>query len=694
MENIDLMLCSTCKSNLGSRWSSETKVSTYSYRDLVTRKDLGCFICNLIWSRHPRQQIDGSVEEDTTEELTVTYYTKDRGHQYLKILHCKCSSGVTYETSVLLSTCDDVYCRREPNLREALSIYQDNILAQPWSKLNPYIGSPQSFETIQSWISTCKRDHEFCEPRSDAGSYFPTRVIDVQKASSGKIFLCNRDEVIQTYDSGEEKYYPTRCPEYWTLSHRWGDPSRISQLLTTTEHQLRDGISLGNLSPTFRDAAILVHSLGYRYLWIDSLCIFQDLEGDWHREASTMNDIYRHSFCNISAISPSANPASGGGLFRDRIHNTRFLYPFMTSVPNDIYEPNLWIAWNDSMWVDEIENAPLHTRGWVVQERFLPNRTIYFTRSQIFWDCLGCVRCEADSTTSLINSHSSVRDTKVQQTLDFGYKAAKLAIAQAKARRQHYFIKEYTFFWLTILSTYLSCTLTKESDRLIALSGIAKAFQEVNRDTYIAGLWKYSIHYCLLWKTKATSGTRVQRNKSYGPSWSWASVAPADAGAAVEIWVPKWETYVGPLMSVTKERIVTDPPGGDPTGFIQYAELDIEYRLCYFRWIKDSHSLEIYNDEARSQLYKGFRPNGQVIFFDLSVQEEEFKDVPIVESICIPVCDWTQYQEATTYWLILVAVEDKFKRIGIIECKLYEPGYPSLSLTRPNVGRSSCITLI
>lgn len=83
----------------------------------------------------------------------------------------------------------------------------------------------------------------------------------------------------------------------WTLSHRWGDPEKVFQLRHSTESSFRNGIALEQLSLTFRDAAPLVHGLGFQHIWIDSLCIFQDSLADSQCEASTMADVYRHSSC-------------------------------------------------------------------------------------------------------------------------------------------------------------------------------------------------------------------------------------------------------------------------------------------------------------------------------------------------------------------------------------------------------------
>lgn len=568
-----------------------------------------------------------------------------------------------------------------------MPICQSDILAHPWSKLDPYIGSPQSLESIGSWISACKaEDHKYCRPPSDARSYFPSRAIDVQSACSGIVYLRDRNEVISRYGSGEDRFchdgipHAQVYPEYWTLSHRWG--SRVTQLRRETEHQLRGGISLESISPTFRDAALVVHRLGYKYLWIDSLSIFQDSETDWQREANTMVDIYRHSFCNISAISPSADPAvdpSLCGLFRHRRDDMRLLFPFITNVGvrTSVSLVQLirgpWMAWNDSIWLHEIESAPLHSRGWVVQERFLSTRTIYFTQNQIYWECLESTSCEAH--LSLTTSKSVVR--RGSEVSKLGFKAARLVIAQAQAGQPHkdrLRLQTLTFTWFNILSTYVSCALTKDSDRLIAMSGVAKAFREANGDTYLAGLWKHTIHYGLLWKTKATSGTLIQSNESYAPSWSWASVTTTGTGASVELCVPTHRaTTFKPLIRLIDERIIPEPPDGDTTGFLRSAELDIECVLSYFQLVRKFGSLNVYTAEAKTQFYDKFTPLECNVFMDTSDQAENFTRADVIEGICIPICRVNGFEMVGFYALIVESAADSvFKRTGVLQCVLNE----------------------
>ena len=42
----------------------------------------------------------------------------------------------------------------------------------------------------------------------------------------------------------------------------------------------------------------------------------------------------------------------------------------------------------------DVDQGALNKRGWVLQERALSRRTIYFTEKQSYWECGEGVRCE------------------------------------------------------------------------------------------------------------------------------------------------------------------------------------------------------------------------------------------------------------------------------------------------------------
>ncbi|KAK2934903.1 Heterokaryon incompatibility [Fusarium oxysporum f. sp. vasinfectum] len=367
--------------------------------------------------------------------------------------------------------------------------------AQPWTDLDDHMGVSRSLRQVEAWLSSCEAGHEYCLPRgSGPGKYFLTRVIDVDRVEDGTVYLRERSEVKTGFLSEGHKAEDLSRGylAYWTLSHRWGDPELIQQLSQSTENQLRSGMGVSDLSPTFRDACLLVRRMGYEYIWIDSLCIFQDSLSEWQQEAKAM------------VHSQHLDDERGFGV-------------------------GPWVFFNDSIWTDDVASTPLSTRGWVVQERFLAPLGLYFTENQIYWECLETTVCESDPSGEL---QILAKDWHLRPPIQTVYKAAGREIARSLSKvlsGQQYITRDeekaYLTLWGDVVSIYANCALTNKSDRLLAMSGIAKSFQEANQDTCLAGLWKKIIHSNLTWKTDASDGAKVFRShSSYAPTWSWASV--------------------------------------------------------------------------------------------------------------------------------------------------------------------------
>lgn len=86
--------------------------------------------------------------------------------------------------------------------------------------------------------------------------------------------------------------------------------------------------------------------------------------------------------------------------------------------------------------------------------------------------------------------------------------------------------------WGSIIKEYSSKDLTRASDKLPAISGLAKLGMKGSRGTYLFGLWEEQLPGCLLWvrqrprveKSRDTVNKEDVRGKSCSaPSWSWAS---------------------------------------------------------------------------------------------------------------------------------------------------------------------------
>ncbi|KAK3346442.1 hypothetical protein B0T25DRAFT_520864 [Lasiosphaeria hispida] len=82
-----------------------------------------------------------------------------------------------------------------------------------------------------------------------------------------------------------------------------------------SDRQLKDGLSVSLLPQTFKDAVQVAHWFKVRWLWIDSLCILQDSDEDWQKEAVMMYEVYKNAILNISA---DDSPNARWGCFRDR----------------------------------------------------------------------------------------------------------------------------------------------------------------------------------------------------------------------------------------------------------------------------------------------------------------------------------------------------------------------------------------
>ena len=421
---------------------------------------------------------------------------------------------------------------------------------------NQWTGSPSWLPICgfaQKWLETCTKDQFHNQP-----AWFPTRLIDLGTSN---------DQYVKLVDT---RSTPTRGP-YATLSHRWAD-SAVIRTTSTNLEQFLHAIPVAILSKTFRDAFTAARSyLGVRYIWIDSLCIIQDDPKDWRAESATMQDVYSHSFCNLSAIATSSGVH---GLFPPR--DVDRVRPCEIETNWAGRDPETYIPIPKRFWDEQLDYAPLSGRGWVFQERWLAPRILHFSSDQLLWECCELNASEAyprgiPEITCGTNSElhhelgapadfqSCGNQTMLQKLLEWLYlrkpskkddrnkevlSTAKVLIAQSNPLglpaitygTQSSFknrvsapvpLKPSENYkkWQRLVEWYSSCKVTKEEDKLIAISGIAKRFHSALSSEYLAGLWRDNLPIELIWRVSRAESDNVQRPSRYrAPSWSWASV--------------------------------------------------------------------------------------------------------------------------------------------------------------------------
>lgn len=72
---------------------------------------------------------------------------------------------------------------------------------------------------------------------------------------------------------------------------------------------------------------------------------------------------------------------------------------------------------------------------------------------------------------------------------------------------------------------YSELGLTYSSDRLPALSGLAKQFLGLRKGSYLAGLWRDSFLSDLMWRPSASrTSVLLMPEAGRAPTWSWVSI--------------------------------------------------------------------------------------------------------------------------------------------------------------------------
>lgn len=181
--------------------------------------------------------------------------------------------------------------------------------------------------------------------------------------------------------------------EYVALSHPWGAASTDNVHFSSTRINIEDHkeqIFDDELPSTFRDAVKVTRNLGERYLWIDSICVLQGLNGDFQEEAEHMQDIFSSAYCVIAA---SSAEGMNSGLLHNRATNSAIALP-TSGRTKGRRSPQLYLTEVFDNFQHDVIESPLSQRGWVLQERALARRTIYFTSNQTYFECSDGIRCE------------------------------------------------------------------------------------------------------------------------------------------------------------------------------------------------------------------------------------------------------------------------------------------------------------
>lgn len=162
------------------------------------------------------------------------------------------------------------------------------------------------------------------------------------------------------------------------LSHCWGTQARFV-LDSDSLIQLLGGMDMN----------------GYRYLWINSLCILQDAYDDWDNDSSRMQEYYMNAILTIALDGTKGD--HNGFLDRHRLSGENvFVAPFCsisgvdgskmlspTSSDNEF----VYLSHKRSPRAGQSSGGYLAKRGWTLQEDILAASAIHYENQGLRWDC-------------------------------------------------------------------------------------------------------------------------------------------------------------------------------------------------------------------------------------------------------------------------------------------------------------------
>jgi hypothetical protein len=344
---------------------------------------------------------------------------------------------------------------------------------------------------LKDWFGRCVSDHAECALGANPGqpllSFVSTRLIEITDNSFNHVHLVSVTSAVQ----------------YVALSYCWGtskQPGTTQSNLPSRQQQ----INVSGLPKTLQDAILVTWALGFRYIWIDSLCIVQDDLDDWATESSNMADIYSGA-CLVIAATRAKDCAEG---FLQSRSEPLVLDWTLPSKPFAEVTARRTISHDCISLNSTIFAQPLHERAWAMQERELARRIVHFLPDEVLWRCQKTTCCECGISEEPFWTHSKLSSL-----------AAFPSRGDCDSPNEHAFSSA----WIRLLMVYTRLGITRPTDALPALSGVARYVEHLHPGQYIAGLWEKDIAIQLAWFLPADM--KDARPGLKGPSFSWISAS-------------------------------------------------------------------------------------------------------------------------------------------------------------------------
>lgn len=511
-------VCDRCSVEKADRRESSTYASIHDiYREISLNRS--CAQCRAI--SHAATRFLLSMERTT--EISMISIDRDLGSKlWQRILVI--AAGANEVGSLEFCSYQGVERRQPPPSAKTLPDFEI------FSAISPSTDSFQALNWARKRLDECET-HGSCRQsrRSDDRVVaqrlrYPSRLLNIEdmlSLTSGTVTLWED--------------FP-RSPEYVCLSYCWGDTQHFV-LNQDTCGELAHGVLASRLPKTLAEAMFFARQLGYRWMWIDALCIRQDKLADNLGEIRHMAEIYARGALTLAIIKSKHTDA--GCLSKSSPDYVGFSvdgndYEVASpateshgiSIRRVIPQTDTWIASKG-----DAESQPLLQRAWAFQELFQSTRILLFTTHEIKWRCLELAQCECGNQGP--DSAMRALDRKDEASGAFQSALQLENLDQITVKEK----------WHNLLPEYCRRQLTFPFDRERAIMGLGRRFEQAANDKLVAGIWKSpnTLHICLLWFIYDPSIDVSQRRNVWPnwswlpsqrmnqwPSWSWLSAIPGD----------------------------------------------------------------------------------------------------------------------------------------------------------------------
>lgn len=324
---------------------------------------------------------------------------------------------------------------------------------------------------ILGWLNECRSGHLSCS-KQDKEFHLPINLPGLRLIDAHAACIVRATNEMQ---------------EYLTLSYVWGAVDQLVLSVQNIDQLSTPGafeMSLQTQLPqVILDALRITQELGFRYLWVDMLCICQDSVEEKTAQIAAMSLIYKGATMTLVAAEAD-NAFSGLPGVRSYPQPREAVIETVGLVRLTTVSPPLDESLTNSRWM---------CRAWTYGEDQFSRRLLYFTKHQVYFRCL-------------LYAH---REDNFEENPE--------AYSGKGQRILHDFVNQEYGWFQSYVAEFSRRTYTFPRDRLDAFKGILAEMSERAGYHFLDGIPTQDFLCALRWKHDSFPS---QRNVLY-PSWSW-----------------------------------------------------------------------------------------------------------------------------------------------------------------------------